>query len=249
MENIIIVNNLSKTFGEKKILENLNLIIKENESIVIIGPSGCGKSVFIKCVCGLILPDYGSSIIINNKEVSNKYISERKDDGIAFIFQNNALFDSMTVKDNIIFSLKNSAKYILSKERQYHYQTESAINDFIKNKLLDVDLDPNIADLYPQELSGGMQKRVALARALALSPKIIFCDEPTSGLDPLTSYKIAELMKNVHSKGKTIVSISHDPIYTKIVSDKVFYINKKTINYCDLNQIDKINEDFISYFI
>lgn len=207
---IIEVKNLSKSFGSKKVLNNISLEIKRGESIVIIGASGTGKSVFLKNLIGLITPDQGEVFI--NKQDFYKLSNINKLDvmnRIGVLFQGGALFDSLKIWENVAFALLHNFKF--SKERAKEIAIE---------KLKQVGLNGNVADLYPAELSGGMQKRAALARAIAADPEIILFDEPTSGLDPINTNLINELILECTQKiGATTVTITHDmSSVTKIAS-------------------------------
>ena len=172
------ISNLCKKFGNKIILDNLNLNVYDKESLVILGRSGEGKSVLIKNISTLLKPDSGTIKIdgVDITKTKNKFDLMNR---FGYLFQNGALFDSLTVWENISFKLLNNFKFSRSQARKVAIE-----------KLEIVDLDEKIADLYPSELSGGMQKRVSLARAIACDPDIIFFDEPTTGLDPITAEKI-----------------------------------------------------------
>ncbi len=215
----ILIKNLSKTFEQKVILSNINLQIENKESLVIIGGSGSGKSVLIKCIAGLILPDLKSSIIIDGDDVSNQHISLRSSflKKFSLLFQGNALFDSMSIWENITFGMNiddNDAKKIA------------------EEKLEMVEIDKSVAYFFPNEISGGMQKRVALARAVASNPQIIFFDEPTSGLDPATSKAISNLIKNIrHKLQATTITITHDAKCMKTIADKVAVIENGKISW------------------
>lgn len=217
--NGIIVKNLNKTFDGKTVLSNVNFEVEERQSLAIIGGSGSGKSVLIKCIAGLLVPDNNSTITIEGEEVGNQHISKRHafKDKFAMLFQGNALFDSMTIWENITFGMSIEPKHA---------------QKFASEKLTLVEIDPKVVNLYPSEISGGMQKRVALARAIAQEPKIIFFDEPTSGLDPATSKSISNLIKELRYRLKaTIITVTHDNKCMKIVADKVAVINQGTISW------------------
>jgi phospholipid/cholesterol/gamma-HCH transport system ATP-binding protein len=211
----ISVKNLYKAFGAKKVLDDFNLEIEAGKSLVIMGGSGSGKSVFLKCVLGLIAPDQGS-ILVDAEETVR--ISARKRDDMlrkfGMVFQGGALFDSMTVGENIIFGLK---------QRRGVTKSEGAF--IIDDTLKKVGLSPQVAALLPASLSGGMQKRVALARALALKPEILFFDEPTAGLDPIMSsvinHLIAEVVREI---GATAVTITHDMRSMREIGDRVMML-------------------------
>lgn len=212
MTNKIIVKNLYKSFGSKKVLQDLNLEVKKGESIVIIGGSGTGKSVLIKSIIGLLTPDKGS-ILIDDQEmvnISNKKYTEMLQK-FGYLFQGGALFDSLPIWKNISFMPIQNNIMSLKEAR-----------NLAITKLYDVGLDESVADLFPAELSGGMQKRAALARAIALNPEIIFFDEPTTGLDPIMSAIINDLIKkNSKHLGATTITITHDLISAAHIADKI----------------------------
>jgi phospholipid/cholesterol/gamma-HCH transport system ATP-binding protein len=202
------ISNLVKSFGSKEVLKDISLDIYEGESVVIIGGSGCGKTVFIKILADLLEKTSGD-IKINSAYAKPK---------ISFLFQLNALFDSYQNWKNIF----------LSRIENENMKKEDAITQS-KELLSKVGLGADVAMLYPSNISGGMQKRVALARCLTNSPEIIFFDEPTSGLDPLTSVKISELIRDIGEEEKiTKISIMHDIECAKMVADRiVFFLNGK----------------------
>lgn len=209
---VIEVENLAKSFGVKKILTSVSLKLGKGESYVIIGGSGSGKSVLLKSIIGIIHPTSGS-VKINGTEMTSLRPKERDEIMLrcGILFQGGALFDSLTVADNIGFGLVYG----------YGWSRKQA-RDVAAEKLHDVNLDEDILDKYPSELSGGMQKRVALARAIATNPDIIFFDEPTTGLDPITSGIINELIVKFTKKmGISALSITHDINSLKHISDKV----------------------------
>jgi len=192
---MIKINNLTKKFDKNIILDNINLDIANNETIAVIGPSGCGKSTLLRLIIGLDRADRGE-INLNGKNISllgeDKLVNIRKN--ISMVFQSSALFDSLTVGENVAFAIREHTK-----------KPESEIKEIVKSKLSMVDLD-GTQSLMPSELSGGMQKRISLARAIALDPKIILYDEPTTGLDPITSTVIEDLINKL-AKQLNVTSI------------------------------------------
>jgi len=202
MENIIEFIDVYKSFGEKKVLDGVNFGIKEGSVSVIMGPSGTGKSTVIKLMVGLIKPTKGRVIVLG-KDVAKldkeELLELRKK--IGFAFQFGALFDSMSIYDNIAFPLKEHTNF-----------SDKQIRSEVIKVLEMVGLKPNeVMHLYPDELSGGMQKRAAIARTIILKPKIILYDEPTSGLDPIASDLISRLIVKLQKElGTTSVVISHD---------------------------------------
>ena len=222
-KNIIIeVNNLTKSFDNNIILKNINFRLLEGESLAIIGASGSGKSVLLKNIIGLLEPDK-VSIKINSEEIIN--LSRSKKENIllklGITFQHGALFDSLRVWENIIFKIQNQQK--LSKIKGQ----ELALS-IIKR----LGLSPKILNLFPSEISGGMQKRVAIARAICGNPKILLFDEPTSGLDPVTASLIDDLIKTaVKIVGATAITITHDMASVSRIADKVILIDNQTISW------------------
>lgn len=212
MTDKIIVKGLSKSFGSKKVLQDLNLTIKKGESLVVIGGSGTGKSVLIKSIVGLLTPDFGSVMIDGQDMVNMSSKNHAKMlQKFGYLFQGGALFDSLPIWKNIAFvPLQNNTL------------TKKEARKLAIDKLESVGLDETVADLFPAELSGGMQKRAALARAIALNPEIIFFDEPTTGLDPIMSAIINDLIKkNSKQLGATTITITHDLVSAAHIADRI----------------------------
>lgn len=235
------VENLHKAFGEKTVLDGVNVEVAKGESLVVIGGSGTGKSVLIKSILGIVTPDAGS-IKIDNEE-SLKYSRGQRDkfmNKIGMLFQGGALFDSLTVWENIAFRLINNERR--SKAEAY----EIAVK-----KLAQVGLNEDVAKLSPSELSGGMQKRVALARAIATDPEIIFFDEPTTGLDPIMADVINDLIvKCSRELGATTITITHDMHSAKKIGNKLAMIYKgKIIWYGDAKSIDQSGNEYVEQFV
>ncbi len=211
-EHVINIASLNKSFGPKHVLNDFNLALRKGESIVVLGRSGSGKSVLIKCIIGLMMPDSGKIEVLGND------ISELDHEGldkirarIGFLFQSNALYDSMTVKENLEFPMRRHLKN-MDKAEAYARITETLDNVGL----------PQTLNMMPSELSGGMQKRIALARTLILNPEIILYDEPTTGLDPITGREISTLMNEVHMKYKvSSIVISHDMKCVERTSDRI----------------------------
>lgn len=220
MVNKIEIKGLSKKFGQKIVLEDLDLDIEDKKSTVILGKSGTGKSVLIKNISTLLKPDSGS-IKIDGIETTTMKQKEKDSlmNKFGFLFQGGALFDSLSIWENVAFKFLNNLKIDKDEAKK------------IALKKLDiVGLPSNIADLYPCELSGGMQKRVALARAIAADPEIIFFDEPTTGLDPVMSNVINELIiKTTKIVGATSVTITHDIYSAKKIADKIVMLDEGKI--------------------
>jgi phospholipid/cholesterol/gamma-HCH transport system ATP-binding protein len=218
---MIIFENIYKSFGENHVLRGVNLTVERGESMVIIGGSGTGKSVLIKTVLGLVEPDSGR-ILVDGEDVTqvkrDTFLSR-----FGMLFQGGALFDSMPVWQNVAFRLQRGAL-----KRPAVEAREIAIE-----KLRRVGLAPEVADRFPAELSGGMQKRVSLARAIAAEPEIIFFDEPTTGLDPIMSGVINELIREiVVEMGVTAMTITHDMTSVDTIADKVAMLHRGSIQWC-----------------
>ena len=211
-EQVLVIHNLYKSFGDNHVLVDFNLELIKGESVVVLGKSGSGKSVLIKCIIGLLKPDkgsiemFGKSIPELNEEELDKLRAK-----VGFLFQSNALYDSMTVRENLEFPLR----------RHWIQVSQDEVKKMVMEALEDVGLAHTI-DMMPEELSGGMRKRIALARTLILKPEIILYDEPTTGLDPMTGKEIIELMKHIQVKyNTTSLIISHDMNCVSMASDRV----------------------------
>lgn len=208
---MIIISNLSKAFGPKRVLSGINLKIYKGESLVILGPSGCGKSVLLKHIIGLLKPDEGQ-VLIDGEDITT--FSQLRLDGLrmrmGMLFQSAALFDSLTVEENIAFGL-----------RKHTNLSNLAIHHIVSEKLEMVGL-PGSNNLMPSELSGGMRKRVGLARAIAMEPEIILYDEPTTGLDPIMTSAIDELHLSLKKRlGVTSIVVTHDLGSAYRISDRM----------------------------
>lgn len=213
---VIEIDHLQKAFNSKTVLKDISLKIKRSENVVVLGKSGIGKSVLIKCIVGLIQPD-GGSLKVFGKEVSEMNAKELNNlrTKVGFIFQGNALYDSMTVRENLEFPLR----------RNKIIKDTKLINELIFDVLDSVGLIEAI-DKMPSELSGGMKKRIGLARTLILKPEIILYDEPTTGLDPLTSKEISNLILKIQNKyNATSIIITHDLNCAKITSNRMLILH------------------------
>ena len=213
---VIEIKDLYKSFGNNTVLNGFNLSLKQGEIIVVMGKSGSGKSVMIKTLVGLIEPDEGS-IHIMGKDITilTEDVLDALRADIGFLFQGSALYDSMTVRENLEFPLRRHTEKI---------NENLDIEQMVLEALSDVGLAHSI-DLMPAELSGGMKRRIALARALILKPKIILYDEPTSGLDPITSKEIILLMKEIQRKYNTSsIIITHDVDCARAISDRMILL-------------------------
>ncbi|HTL81412.1 MAG TPA: ATP-binding cassette domain-containing protein [Bacteroidia bacterium] len=211
-EDVITIRGLCKSFGENRVLRNFDLDLHKGENLVVLGKSGSGKSVLIKCIIGLMTQDEGS-IRIFGQEVAEMKRAEldKMRKKVGFLFQSNALYDSMTIRENLEFPLRRHGKELERKE----------IDSLVMEVLTNVGLEQTV-DMMPSELSGGMRKRIALARTLILKPEVILYDEPTTGLDPVTGREISQLMVDMQKKYNTSsIIISHDVNCVRITSNRV----------------------------
>jgi phospholipid/cholesterol/gamma-HCH transport system ATP-binding protein len=236
---MIELRDIHKAFGANKVLRGVNLTVPTGESMVIIGGSGTGKSVTIKCILGLVKPDSGT-ILLDGQDVAKA----ERDAFLArfgMLFQGGALFDSLTVWQNVAFRLLRG-----SLKRPRAEAREIAIE-----KLRRVGLKPEVADLYPAELSGGMQKRVGLARAIAAEPEIIFFDEPTTGLDPIMAGVINELIREIVTEmGATAITITHDMASVRAIADKVAMLHDGVIRWTGpVERMDNSGNPWLDQFI
>ena len=223
-EVVIDIKELRKSFGDNHVLNGFNMTLYKGENLVIMGKSGSGKSVMIKCLVGLMLPDSGSVNVMGKDliKLDRTALDELRTD-VGFLFQGSALYDSMTVRENLEFPL-----------RRHKDKFDGALN--AEKRVLEALENVGLAhtvDLMPSELSGGMKRRVALARTLIMQPKIILYDEPTSGLDPITSKEIIELMLRIQEQYKTSsLIITHDVDCARVISDRMILL-VDGINYAE----------------
>jgi phospholipid/cholesterol/gamma-HCH transport system ATP-binding protein len=237
----ISVRGLRKSFGRKRVLEGLDIDCATGESLVVIGGSGTGKSVLVKCILGLLRPEAGSIRIDGVETVGlRRAARERLMQKFGMLFQGSALFDSLSVWENVAFGLIQG--------RGVERQAAKAI---ALTKLADVGLGPEVGDLQPAELSGGMQKRVALARAIAAEPEIIFFDEPTTGLDPIMADVINHLIvKCVREVGTTAVSITHDMVSARKIADRIAMLHGgRIVWHGPTAEIDHSSNPVVDQFI
>jgi len=232
-EPIIEIHNLEKSFGKNHVLNKFNLIIQKGENVVVLGKSGCGKSVLIKCIVGLLNYDAGSLKVFGKEiaELPQQELDEMRA-RIGFVFQNSALYDSMTVRENLEFALRRHRKQ----------KSKEAVDQLVKETLTNVGLLDAI-NTMPAELSGGMRKRVGLARALVLYPEIMLYDEPTTGLDPITAKEISSLMLQMQKKYNTSsIIISHDMHCAQLLANRMTImidgINYAEGTYEELQKLD-----------
>jgi phospholipid/cholesterol/gamma-HCH transport system ATP-binding protein len=236
---MIELSNVTKTFGSNRVLRGVNLTIPRGQSMVVIGGSGTGKSVLLKSILGLVTPDSGR-ISLDGVSVANA----DRDAFLArfgMLFQGGALFDSLKVWENVAFRLMRGAT-----KRPKAEAREIAIE-----KLRRVGLKPETADMFPAELSGGMQKRVGLARAIAAQPEIIFFDEPTTGLDPIMSGVINELIREiVVEMGATAMTITHDMSSVRAIADRVAMLHDGLIRWTGpVAEMDAAADPYLQQFI
>ncbi len=237
----ISLRGLTKSFGKNAVLRGIDLDLKNGESLVVIGGSGTGKSVMLKCILGLLSPDSGQISIdgedIRSASAGNRERILRK---FGMLFQGSALFDSLKVWENVAFGLVQGRGV---------RRAEARIT--AEQKLAQVGLGPDVGNLRPAELSGGMQKRVALARAIATDPEIIFFDEPTTGLDPIMADVINDLIVNtVKSMGATTLSITHDIASARKIADRIAMIHDGRIVWSGpVSEIDDSGNAMVDQFI
>ena len=236
---MIQLQDIHKSFGSNHVLQGVDMTVDKGKSLVIIGGSGSGKSVMIKCILGLIKVDRGK-ILVDGQDIN---IAERDAFLARFgmLFQGGALFDSLTIWQNVAFRLLRS--------RLKKPQNEA--RSIAIEKLRRVGLKPDVADKFPAELSGGMQKRVSLARAIASNPEIIFFDEPTTGLDPIMSRLINDLIREiVVEMGATAITITHDMFSVRAIADHVAMLHKGKICWSGpIQDMDQSADPYLSQFI
>lgn len=239
---MIELKDVHKAFGSNKVLRGVNLTIESGTSMVVIGGSGTGKSICLKSILGLVTPDSGT-ITLDGKDVTNVRRSERDSFLARFgmLFQGGALFDSLPVWQNVAFRLLRG-----SLKRPRDEAREIAIE-----KLRRVGLKSDVAELFPAELSGGMQKRVGLARAIAAEPEIIFFDEPTTGLDPIMSGVINDLIREiVVEMGATAMTITHDMTSVRAIADNVAMLHNGVIQWTGpVAEMDNSGDPYLEQFI
>lgn len=212
---VLAVRHIYKSFGDNHVLTDFNLELEKGESVVVLGKSGSGKSVLIKCIIGLLKPDKGDIEVLGTHiSEAGEAVLDKIRAKVGFLFQSNALYDSMTVKQNLEFPLR----------RHWIQVSQEEVNERVLNALEDVGLAHTL-DMMPAELSGGMRKRIALARTLILKPELILYDEPTTGLDPITGKEIIRLMMDIREKyNTTSLIISHDMNCVKLAGKRVLIL-------------------------
>ncbi len=237
---VICIENLCKSFGDNIVLEDFNLTLHRGESLAVLGRSGSGKSVLIKCIIGLIKPDKGKIEVLgkNVLEVDKVALNEMRIK-VGFLFQSNALYDSMTVRENLEFPLRRHGTQI----------NQDQANNIVSRALQDVGLEHTL-NMMPSELSGGMRKRIALARTLILQPEIILYDEPTTGLDVITSLEIIMLMKSIGVRyGTSSIIITHDMKCLQLAAQRiVMLIDRKCYIEGTYDSLKQINDEKVNQF-
>lgn len=237
---IVHIEHLKKSFGTKEVLKDINLDLRKGENLVILGKSGTGKSVTIKCMVGMLTQDDGVCQVLG-KEVKDLTDIELKElrQKIGFLFQSAALYDSMTVRDNLAFPLTRVLKMT----------DDNEINKLVEEMLDNVGLKDAI-DKMPSDLSGGMRKRIGLARTLILKPHIMLYDEPTTGLDPITSKEISELILTMQKKYEiSSIIITHDIACAKITADRMLIMKEGVIAAeGTFDELEKSDDEFVSSF-
>lgn len=239
-EAVIEINNLYKSFGSQEVLKNLSLKLFDGENLVVLGKSGSGKSVLIKCIAGLLRSDSGSIEVYNQNvtAINRKQLDEVRQK-IGFLFQSGALYDSMTVRQNLEFPLKRMKNHLKQKE----------IDDKIIEALENVGL-PDVIDKMPSQLSGGMRKRISLARTIVVDPMIMLYDEPTTGLDPVTSDEISVLINDIQKKYNTSsIIITHDIECARMTADRLIMLKDGEVyEKGSLNKFEKSTDEVIRAF-
>jgi len=236
---MIRIEDLHKAFGSNAVLQGVNLSVARGESMVIIGGSGTGKSVLLKCILGLVRPDRGRITVDGTPATAPA--SDEMLAHFGMLFQGGALFDSLPVWQNVAFRLLRGSLQ----------RPKAEARDIAIEKLRRVGLGPNVADLFPAELSGGMQKRVGLARAIAANPQIIFFDEPTTGLDPIMAGVINDLIREiVVEMGATAMTITHDMSSVRAIADSVAMLHGGVIQWTGpIAELDSTPDPYVQQFI
>jgi len=216
-EVVVHIRGLQKAFGKNQVLSGFDMDVHKGENVMVLGKSGSGKSVLIKCIIGLLVPDAGVVEVLGQDMLALEHDAmDKMRVRIGFLFQSNALYDSMTVRENLEFPMRRHLTAMEPTER----------NDRVAKALADVGLEHTV-DLMPSELSGGMRKRIGLARTLIMRPEIVLYDEPTTGLDPITSREIVELMLDLQREyGTSSILISHDLNVAKLAANQVIVLHE-----------------------
>lgn len=239
-DNVIInIEHLQKSFGDNEVLKDISLKVHKGKTVVTLGKSGTGKSVTLKCITGLLMPDSGKVNVLNRDIPSLSYNElQQIRKKIGFVFQSGALYDSMSVRHNIEFPLLRNTSL-----------NRNEIKDRVEEVLKDVGLSEAI-DKMPSELSGGMRKRVGVARTIAIKPEIMLWDEPTTGLDPETTREISRLIVSMQEKyGVSSIVVTHDMLCAKIVADRIAVLHDGVYSAeGTYGELERINEDYVKSF-
>jgi len=239
-DSSIAIKGLCKAFGEQKVLDGINLEVAKGETVAVLGRSGGGKSVLLKLLIRLQSPDSGSIRIAGQEimKLEEKQLNDVRKK-IGFLFQQAALYDSLTVEENVVFPLKRHTNKSAAEQK-----------DRVRQLLADVDMDQDLEKL-PSQISGGMQKRVGLARALVLDPEILLFDEPTAGLDPITATEIGNLILELKKKRQmSAIVVTHDVQGAKAYSDRMVLLHNGTSQgEGNLDELQRSKEEFVAQFV
>jgi phospholipid/cholesterol/gamma-HCH transport system ATP-binding protein len=240
-EPAIVIQNVTKSFGAQRVLDGVSFTVQRGETLAILGRSGTGKSVLLKIIVGLQAPDTGAALILgtNMADASDSDIAEARKQ-MGFLFQHAALYDSLTVEEYVAFPLLHHRKELSESERR----------DRVQSLLHEVGLDGHLAKM-PSDISGGMQKRVGLARALALEPVVLLLDEPTAGLDPISSGEIDELVLKLQREHQLAsIVVTHDMISAKTIATRIALMDKgKFVIEGSFKELQASDERFVSQFL
>jgi phospholipid/cholesterol/gamma-HCH transport system ATP-binding protein len=234
------LQNICTQFGDNVVHDNLNLQVRRGDILALVGRSGCGKTTLLRHIIGLTKPKSGSILVFGeNLQLMDRIAQRRLMNRFGVLFQQGALFSALSVFDNIAFPLRELKQF-----------DESVIYQLVMHKLALVELDPHYADLLPAEISGGMVKRVGLARALALEPELLVLDEPTAGLDPDRSHNFIDLVKQLkESLGLTVLFVTHDMDTLASLAERVVVLEEKHgIADCSLHELAEIDHPFVINF-
>jgi phospholipid/cholesterol/gamma-HCH transport system ATP-binding protein len=236
---LVKIKGISKRFDTLKVLDKVSIDVETGENLVVFGQSGTGKSVLLKCIIGLLIPDEGE-IYIKDKMVLSLTLNQLNEvrKNIGFLFQGAALYDSMSVRENLEFPLKKHFKY-----------TQAELDDKVEQTLEYVSLE-NAIDKMPSELSGGMRKRIGLARSIITDPELMLYDEPTTGLDPITSKEISELIIELQNKlNMTSIVVTHDLICAEIIADRAIFLrDAKVFKEGRIEELTASDDPFLRNF-
>jgi phospholipid/cholesterol/gamma-HCH transport system ATP-binding protein len=240
-ESAIAIQNVTKSFGEQRVLDGVSFLVQRGETVAVLGRSGTGKSVLLRILVGLEAPDSGAAFILgtNMSEASPQDIAAARKQ-MGFLFQHAALYDSLTVAENVAFPLVHHRKDLSPSER----------GDLVRDLLKEVGLDGQLNKM-PSDISGGMQKRVGLARALALDPVVLLLDEPTAGLDPISSGEIDELVLKLQKEHQLAsIVVTHDMVSAKTIATRIALMdNGKIVIEGSYDDLQKSDERFVSQFL